>query len=251
LDQLKKRTIIALNKLGHQKFSTESGGYSLENWTRGVNLLLDEFEKKVSAARLPSEYFERRRELAALPSKTVDLSQTDNAISDLKRDEAEIRRKIDESRTGIAFRVKELEDETAKCSTELEEKQRLSVLSVSEQDSKSLFRRIFGRNSKTSTKVPTYNTAEVEERIKTLTNEALEQQRILTSIDHHSAESPLREEWEKLESLQAKMKELEGTRLEKLQQVREREELTASIARAISSISAADDRAKGEANPSS
>jgi hypothetical protein len=250
MDQLKERTIIALNKLGHQKFSSESGGYSLENWTSGVNLLLDEFEKKVNTARLPSEYFESRRELASLPFKMVDLSQTDNAISDLKRDETGILRKIDESRTQIASRVKELEDETAKCSTELEEKQRPSSAVVPEQGSKSLFRRIFGRNSTTPAGAPTYETDELKARIRTLGNEVLEQKRILASINHHSAESPLREEWEKLESLQTKMKELESTRLEKLQQVREREELTASLARAISGISAGDDRAKGEANPS-
>ena len=62
-NQLKTRTIIALDKLGHQKFSSEPGGYSLENWMKGVNLLLDDFEEKMGAARLPSAYAERRREL--------------------------------------------------------------------------------------------------------------------------------------------------------------------------------------------
>ena len=51
-DQLKARTITALNKLGQQTFSPEPGGYALENWTRGVKILLDEFEEKAGAARV-------------------------------------------------------------------------------------------------------------------------------------------------------------------------------------------------------
>lgn len=245
-NQLKARTIIALNKLGHQKFSADSGGYSLETWMRGVNLLLDEFEEKVDAGKLPPEYTQERRELTDRVLKPVDLSSIDKSLSELKQSEEEVMRKLEEARTGTASRIHELKNELAKCSAELEEeKGRLSSLTA-EQHSKSFFKRLFGRNSTALVKASEGKVTELESRLRTLPGEIQEQQKSLRSVDDRSSESQWAEEWRVLESLQVKLKELGNERLEKIQLVREREEITTSIVNTISGITLDEDNTEGE-----
>jgi hypothetical protein len=250
-EQIKARTIIALDKLGHQKFSAEPGGYSLENWMKGMNLLLDEFEEKMGAAKLPSEYAEKRRELTDCMSKPVDLSSIDNSMAELRQNEEEVVRRFDEARAQAAAKVDELRDEQARFSAELvEEKERLSA-AAAEQRSGSFFRRLFGRRSTPPADASEGKVEELESRLRALPDEILEQQRTVKSIDQRSSESPWAEDWKKLESLQVRLKELENERLEKVQLVREREATTASIASAISRISPGEDRTEGEALSSS
>jgi hypothetical protein len=250
-DQLKTRTIIALDKLGHQKFSSEPGGYSLENWIKGVNLLLDDFEEKMGAAKLPSDYAERLRELTYWTSKPVDLSSIDNSISELMQNEEEIVRKLHEARTRSSSRIDELRTELAMRSAELEEKKRQLSSLASERRSDSIFKRLFGGNSTLSVDATENGVEETESRLRALASGILEEQKSLRSIDKHSSESPWVEEWRRLESLQARRKKLENERLEKLQLVREREELTASIADMISRVSPAEKKGEGEAASSS
>ena len=235
-DQLRTRTIFALNKLGHQKFSSEPGGYSLENWIRGLNLLLDDFEEKIGAAKLPPDYANRRRELTNWLSKPVDLSSIDKGISELRQSEEEILRKLDEARTQNSSRIDELRAEMARRSAELEEEKRRVSSIATEQRSDSIFKRLFGGNSKPPVDASENRVEEMESRLRVLANEILEEQKSLKSIEEHSSLSPLAEEWGRLESLQARRRELENERLEKVQLVREREELTASIAETISRI---------------
>ncbi|HME18670.1 MAG TPA: hypothetical protein VKF15_02910 [Nitrososphaerales archaeon] len=249
-DQLKTRTIVALGKLGHQKFSSEPGGYSLENWVRGVNLLLDDFEEKMGAARLPSDYAERRRELTHWLSKPVDLSSIDNSISEHTQNEQEIVRKLHEARTRNSSRIDELRTELATRSAELEEKKKQLSSLASERRSDSIFKRLFGGNSTLAVNATESEVEEIESRLRILASGILEAQKSLKSIDKHS-ESPWAEEWRRLESLQAKRKELENERLEKSQLVREREELTASIASTISKIPRVEEKGEGAAASSS
>lgn len=250
-DELKTRTIIALDKLGHQKFSTESGGYSLENWVGGMNLLLDEFEEKIGTAKLPLEFAEKRRELTDCLFKPVDLSSIDRSISELRQNEAGVVRKIDEARERTAFRIDELQNELARCSAELkEEKRRLSGATI-EQHSGSLFKRLFGGNSNSSADASEDKANELESRVRTLSSGILEQRKSLRSIEQHSSKSQWAEEWKKLESLQVRLKELENERLERIQLVREREEIAASIASMISKISPGENKMAGEAFSSS
>jgi uncharacterized protein YukE len=247
-EELKTRTIAALDKLGHQKFSAESGGYSLENWTKGVNLLLDEFEKKVGATKLPPEYAEKRREMNDLLSKPVDVSSIDEKISELEEAEAEASRKIDEARTLTSSRIEGLQSELATCSADLEEeKGRLSDAAAG-QRSESFFRRLFGGDSKSTANASEEKVKELESKLSTLTNEILEQQKSLRSIDQRSSESPCAEEWEKLESLRVRLEQMEGEKLDREQLVREREEITASIADAISKIPPSENGAEATAS---
>jgi DNA repair exonuclease SbcCD ATPase subunit len=250
-DQIKTRTIIALDKLGHQKFSAEPGVYSLENWVRGVNLLLDDFEERMGATRLPSEYAERRRELNYWLSKPVDLSTIDKSISELVQNEDEIVLKLQEARTRSSSKIDELRTELATRSAELEAKKRQLASMASERRTDSIFKRLFGRNPTPPVSATEDEVEEIESKLRSLAKEILEEKKSLKSIDDRSSESPWVEEWRKLESRQSERKVLENERLEKSQLVREREELTTSIADLISKTHQAGGKGEGAAASSS
>jgi hypothetical protein len=75
-EQLKARVTVALDKLGHQVFSVEPGGYTFHNWMTSFNLLLDDFEEKTDPKNLPKDYFDARSKLTAdllQPADTADI----------------------------------------------------------------------------------------------------------------------------------------------------------------------------------
>lgn len=234
-DQLKSRTIIALNKLGQQKLSAEPGGYALENWARGVNILLDEFEEKMGEERLSSDYVTKRRELNDRLSKPISTSSIDKSIYDLSQSAADVQGRIDAGRARLASRLVELKREQDDCSTKLvQEQKRVSSLAA-DQSSDSFLKRLFVGSSKTPARDS--KVKEPKSRLGVLSDEILGQQTLLNSIDRRSPESAFAEDWNALDSLQTRLEALECERLERVQLVKEREEITASIADTISTIS--------------
>jgi hypothetical protein len=239
-NQIRTRTIIALDRLGHQKFPAESGGYSLENWVKGVDLLLDEFEEKIGWARLPVGYAEKRRLLMEYVLRPVDTTSIDNDISDLRQKEAELVRRLHEARARTNSRIDELQDELVRRTAEVEEAKAPVIEAKSPTRSRSFFKLIFGRTSESTEEVQQGKVLEAEERLRSLPNEIIEQQKVLKSFDQRSPDSPMAEEWRTLESLQSRIAELEGQRLEKIQLVKERQQITASFADMISKIPLSD-----------
>ena len=233
-DQLRSRTIIALGKLGQQKFSVEPGGYSLENWIKGVNILLDEFEEKAGEGKVSSDYLARRRELNDLLSKPVSTPSIDRSISEIEQNVADVEGRIEVGRARLASKLAELKSEQASCSAELIREQERISNPDADQPSDSFLKRLFGGNSRPSAKDSGIHAKELESRLEVLTNEILGQQKLLKSVDLHSPESPYAEEEKTLESLNARLEALESEKLERVQLVKEREEITASIAGAIS-----------------
>jgi hypothetical protein len=235
-DQLKSRTVIALGKLGHQKFSTEPGGYSLENWIRGVNILLDEFEGKMGEGKLSPDYIAKRHELNDRVSEPVSTTSIDESISSLNQNLADVQGRINAGREHLVSKVVELKNERDRCSTELvQEQERISSLETVQKPD-SFLKRLLGGGSKTSTKDLETDVKELESRIGLLSDEILEQQRLLRLFDQHSPESQSAEDWKVLESLQTRLGALASERVEKVQLVKEREEITASIADTISKM---------------
>jgi hypothetical protein len=232
-EQLKTRTIGALNKLGQQKFSTEPGGYALENWIRGLNVLLDDFEKKVGGARLSHEYLASRRELYDRLSRPAPISSVDEEVSELRIRMSDIESKVKAERTLSVSRISELTAEQAKCSGELEREQRRVASATAVQSSDSLLGRILGRR-KAATEDPNDRIKELESKLVALQDDAAEQRKQLRMIDLRSPESRFAEQWSQLEGMQTKLRELEGERLDRIQFVKERAEATRSIADAIS-----------------
>jgi len=232
-DQLKAKTVNALSKLGQQKFSTEPGGYALENWTKGVNVLLDEFEGSAGVARLSLEYVASRRYLNERLSKPVSLTSIDEGVSELRANMSGIENKIGGERDRIVSRISELKAEQARYSGELEGERRRDAEVAAEQSQNSLFSRLLGRN-KSYSESHESRIKELESKLASLPDEVLEQQKQLKMIDLRSPESGLADEWNKLETMQTRLKELEKERLDRIQLVKERVEMTGSIADAIS-----------------
>jgi len=234
-DQLKARTINALNKLGQQKFSTEPGGYTLENWIKGVNVLLDEFEEKAGTTRLSPEYLARRHELNDYLSKPVPTSSIDEEMSKLMAEKSTIENKIEAERAQIVSTIAELKTEQTRCSGELERERRRIAEAAAVQDNGSLFNHLFGRNKSPMKKIEG-RIKELESKLAAFSDEVLEQQKQLKMIELRSPESRFAEDWTALESAQNRLKELEGVKLDATQLVKERVGMTASIAEAISRI---------------
>ena len=233
--QLKARTTNALGKLGQQKLSAEPGGYAIENWARGVNVLLDEFEEKAGAQRLSPEYLARRQELNELLSHPVPVQSLDREESELSRGVSEIESRIEAERAQIASRLSGLKAEQARCSDELEMERTRAAAAAAEQGANSRLGRLFGR--KAQTKRPESRIGELESRLAALPGEVQEQRRLLGLVDSRSPESRFASEWTQLESMQARLEELQKERLDRTQLVKERVEATGAIADAISRIS--------------
>ena len=234
-DQLKARTINALNKLGQQKFSTEPGGYALDNWIRGVNFLLDDFEEKVGATKLSPEYLASRHELNERLSKPVPTSSIDEDLSQLNKNISDIESQIEAERALTVSRISELKVAQAKCLGELERERRRVADAAAVQSTNSLFNRLLGRNE-APTREPESRIRELESNLATLSSEILEHQKQLNTIDIRTPESRFAEQWNQLESMQTRLKQLEKERSDRIQLVKERAEMTGSIADAISRI---------------
>ena len=233
-DQLKARTINALNKLGQQTFSTEPGGYALENWIKGVNVLLDGFEESAGATRLSPGYLATRHELDELLSRPVLLTSVDEKMAELRVNMSDIERKIEAERDMIASRISDLKAAQAKYSSELEHERRREADAVAAQSPNTLFNRLLGK--KTHSESPDDRIEELESKLADLPNEILDQQKQLKMIDARSPESRFAEEWNRLDSMQTRLGELEKEKLDRVQLVRERAESMGSIADAISRI---------------
>ena len=234
-NQLKARTVNALNKLGQQKFSTEPGGYALENWTKGLNVLLDEFEEKLGAAKLSPEYIASRQELNDRLSRPVSTSSIDEEISELRTKASDIEGKVKAERALMVSSISDLAEEQTKCLAELERERRRVATPTAHQGSDSLLGRVFGRK-RAATEDSESRIKELEAKLAVLQNGALERQKQLRMIDIRSPESAITEQWNELEGVQSRLEEKEGERLDMIQLNKERAEATRSIADAISRI---------------
>ena len=124
----------------------------------------------------------------------------------------------------------------ARQTAELEEEKARSADPPTPERSRSLIRRLFAGGQTSAAKEQNDRRDELEKGLQSLQGEVSEQQKVLKSIDQLSPASPVAENWRTLESLQARIKELESERLEKIQLVKERVAFTASMADAISNV---------------
>ena len=231
LEQLKARTINALNNLGRQKFSAEPGGYALENWVKGVNVLLDEFEEKAGAEGLSQDYRARRQELSYIVSRPVPLASIDDEMSGLRATISGIEDAIEAERDRLAAKTADLKAERVRCSSDLDAERARAAAAAEAQKSDSFLSRLLGRKS---TADDSERIDSLEARLASLSAEVAEQQRLLKDVDVHAPGGMFAGEWERLGAAQARLDELEKERAERADLVKERAELTASIADAIS-----------------
>lgn len=233
--QLKARTINALDKLGGQRFSAEPGGYALENWARGVNVLLDEFEDKAGGERLSPEYHARRRELDDLLSNPHPVASIDKEMSELAASISSSEGRVETERSLIVSKISDLKSEQTRLSAELKLEQGRALEAGPAENTNSFFRRLLG-GKKAPARANEEKVRELESKLDALPDKVRDQQKQLKLIDLRSIDSRLAEEWSQLDAMQSRLKELEKERLEKTQLVKERSELMGSMAEAISKL---------------
>ncbi|HVB12507.1 MAG TPA: hypothetical protein VNE86_05190 [Nitrososphaerales archaeon] len=113
--QSKDRVALALDKLGHQMFSLEPGGYSYHNWMMSFNLLLDDFEEKAGPSNLPKDYYDARLKITAdllQPAETADIDweikNLETEIDSVKLHMSELTKKASEKRERLRERVSKI-----------------------------------------------------------------------------------------------------------------------------------------------
>jgi hypothetical protein len=268
LDSLKNKVIVSLTHLGEQKFTTEPGGYSFENWMKSFNLLLDDFEQKAGSKNLPKSYFEKRRDLSASLFKTgTDLQDIEDQISK-RQDEAQgIRRslamsaaksKSESERKERDERIRELEEQSKETQRELDElKKRMATRQNDARASRGLFKRLVSGLSKPpdTTPLETLESRAEELRLKIQSNhrkiselkERNEKNQIDFADEGDSRTTKSPEEMEsRLSEIESEIEKIESDRLERQQLADKRKEVTTTLSDEISKIKSPN---SGEQNP--
>jgi hypothetical protein len=231
-EALRARTIIALDKLGHQVLSTEPGGYDLANWTRNFNALLDDFQERIGPDKTTGELRARREEAVKYLVAPPDSPEVAAEMEKLTQEEAATRDALDAERKRVAERVVSLTKEHDDCEKELKEA-RENLAEVKEAAES---RGFFSRMLKTG---PSLDQAEakVKELEAKLSSLGEEIERSRKAKSGGSDGDPAYAEAEKkLDDLQRRLAELDAARQSAHQRTREREMATKTIAEAISSM---------------
>src|SRR5580700_8076340 len=96
-EEVRARTILALDKLGHQVLSTEPGGYDLDDWIRSLNSLLEDFQEKVGAERVAEEFRARTQEVLGRLVPSSSAKDIDSEMEKLTKEVGEARVGVDEA----------------------------------------------------------------------------------------------------------------------------------------------------------
>lgn len=237
LEEVRKRVLEALEHLGHQKFSTEPGGYDLKSWTKSLKTLLDDFEKKVGKDALSKGYHDKRKEVEKEFSKVPDSSKIDEEIDTVRKEESEIRSKMQEESERISARLSAIGADKVGRSKELEEEKEKLKGVQEERKSASFFSRLMGRGGPPTEPVET-RIAELEKGLKMLEEEALNLQTVRKSLEGRSLSGGGLHDglWDRVEALAAKLEELDDAKQVRLQLAKEREDAMSALRDLVSKV---------------
>ena len=118
-EEVRARTVLALDRLGHQVLSSEPGGYDLEDWMRSLNSLLDDFQEKVGAERVTDEFRTRSREALSRVVPSSSARDIDSEIEKQIQEEKEASAAVDEAKKRASDRLASLREERDACGKEL------------------------------------------------------------------------------------------------------------------------------------
>jgi hypothetical protein len=236
-DQVRERTTLALDRLGHQVLSTEPGGYDLEDWMRNLNSLLDDFQEKVGADRITDEFRERRRAALLALSQPPDSREVDSDIRKLVEEEAAAKAALTELGRKAAAKLAALREERDACERELRlARQKLAELTEARQ-SRQFFSRLIG--SGPSTRQAELRVEDLESRLGRLADEVESHRKArsgLVESDPAEGDSAKLEAQLKLEAIQKRLLELQSAKQSMLQFSNEREVATKAISEMVSSM---------------
>ncbi|MHB8567105.1 MAG: hypothetical protein ACYC7D_06390 [Nitrososphaerales archaeon] len=262
--ELKERVMLSLQKLGQQVFSSEPGGYSLQDWMRSFNFLLDDFEERAGGTNLSKEYFDKRQALTAEILAPIDTSDIDQQAEGIRKEEDEIKLKLLEQ--GIA-RTQRLDQEKRSADSKigslkkernnalLQIKREKEHVTKSEREpvkSPSLFKRFFSRSSTETLDPNERKIKELEQKAEKLQDEiqALENENDSKTSQANSAnKDQIKEESERLATLRERLGELEASRAQRMQLSEKRERITKAMSEMISTIELSREEKAADANP--
>jgi hypothetical protein len=236
-ENIRARTILALDRLGHQILSTEPGGYDLEDWTRSLNSLLDDFQEKVGAERVTDEFRERRQEALSHLALSSSAGEIDSEIEKLTQEEEAARTAVDEAERTATARLASLREEREACGKELKtQKEKLAQIREA-KESRQFFSRILRAGP--STEESEARVSELESKLKGL-EEEIELSKKARSAARGGApgegDSTYLDAKKRFEAARNKLLDLQSSKQNLLQLAREREIATQTISGMISSM---------------
>lgn len=239
-EKLKSRVTVALDKLGHQVFSVEPGGYSFDNWMASFNLLLDDFEEKAGPENLPKVYFDARQILTEDLVKPADTADLDWEIQNLETEIASVKNHMSEymkqdsgnkeNRRKIASKIERLKREKV----ELEKKLKEAVDDLNKAKKKlSVFSKLLS-NSKNSSLDSAKKVIEALQSRMVETEENLRELQSISQLYTKDFKNELKVLEEKLRSFQQSEAEFIAKKNKKSQLTERRIETTTALSQIIS-----------------
>lgn len=239
----RSRTLMSLERLGHQTLSTEPGGYGLKDWMRSLDSLLDDFQEKVGPEHVSKELLAMRGETFARLEHPPPSGEIDSEMEKLMKEEAETRAELDTLERKDAATLGYLMEQREARKKELkQEKDKLAAL-LESGESRPLFSRI--RRSKPPTEEAKARVAKAESEVARLEGE-IEHTKKARS-DTTGGQSPYAEARARMEKIRDRLTELQSSRESLLQLKHEREEATKALAGLISSMKLDGNEGPGEA----
>jgi hypothetical protein len=233
-EELRARTILSLDRLGHQILSTEQGGYDLEDWMRSLNSLLDDFEEKIGADKV-SEELRARRKQAVLSLSMAPTSAPDDVVSEIERltqEEVSATEAIAEFERKAAATLASLKGEREACANDLKiERKKLAELREAKQ-SRQFFSRLLSAGP--STEQAETRVAELERKHSKLEEDIDRLRKARSALAE--GDPAYVEALRRLDAARDKLADLQSAREVSRQLTREREIATKTIAEVVSSM---------------
>jgi len=241
-EELRNRVVIALDKLGHQRLSTEPGGYDLQSWTRNVNMLLDDFQERIQPTTLPDDYYKKRMELVDGRFGPKSASSYDSQVEEIRRGMTEARRKLIVESERLTAKLTTNESARIEMAKELEEVRRELEDAAERKKNGSVLSRFFGREVRPP-KETEDKERELASKLDSLIAERVSLKAELAALENPSVGSLA----EELNTIQTKLAEAEAERERRMQLSQERELVLSEIARIVSGIALAEQNTKDRA----
>ncbi|HYR03946.1 MAG TPA: hypothetical protein VEO75_01045 [Nitrososphaerales archaeon] len=235
-EDVRARTVLALDRLGHQVLSTEPGGYDLEDWLRGLNSLLDDFQEKIGDHRIPEEFRRVRRQALLSFAQASPLGVADPEFEKLTLEEEAARAVLADLHRQAREKLASLREERDSCGRELKlEREKLAGMREA-KEARKFFSRLVGGGP--STAQAEAKVAELESKLSRLEEEidGSRKARAASGAGAGQTGSASHEAQERLEGVRDRLLELESAKLERLQLAREREAAAKAISESISSM---------------
>jgi DNA repair exonuclease SbcCD ATPase subunit len=241
-EQLKVRVAVALDKLGHQVFAVEPGGYTFHNWMTSFNMLLDDFEERAGPKNLPKDYYDARLKLTAdllKPAETADvdweIQNMETEINSVNLHMSELTKQVNEKRDGWRERASKIDHLKAELVVSEKKLEEAIEALAKEKKRQSFFSKVFSSSKNSSAgsakeQVDSIRTIkdEIEKKIQELESSPID------SVD--DLDNNLITLKEKLDELQQNLADWNSKKEELSQLSEKRVETTAALSKTISAL---------------